>query len=81
MAVLHVKLISAGGVLLDTQADALRLQAEDGSFGVLPGHAPALARLAAGPVRCRSGSEVTEVVIPGGVAEIRGNEVLILTDA
>lgn len=64
--------------MADAPADLVRLQASDGSFGIMPGHAPAAALLPAGTVFWRDGKTEETISIPGGVFEIRDNVITIL---
>jgi len=59
---------------------ALRLLAEDGWWGVLPGHEPARARVLDGPLRCTtSAGETRWLASEGGVAIIDRDQLRILT--
>ena len=46
---LTLRLVTPHGALLDVACDEVRAPGPEGSFGVLPGHAPFAATLDAGP--------------------------------
>jgi F-type H+-transporting ATPase subunit epsilon len=46
---------------------------------VFPSHAPLLIRIPAAPVRYRQGNRTFYLAVGGGFAEIRANEVLVVT--
>ncbi len=78
MSKLMLFITGPGGSMLDAPADLVRLEASDGSFGIMPGHAPAAALLPAGTVFWRDGKTEKTVSIPGGVFEVRDNVITIL---
>jgi F-type H+-transporting ATPase subunit epsilon len=53
----------------------------EGSFGVLPGHAPFLTTLGVGIVTYRIGRDEQRLAIAGGFAEVRNDKVIILADS
>ena len=80
MSALRLFLTGPGGTVLDARADVVRMEAADGSFGVMPGHAPAAALLPAGTVSWRDGTKEQTLSIPGGICEIRDNVITILLE-
>ena len=64
--------------IVHDEVDELQLPGEQGSFGVLPGHAPMLAALATGMMWSRKGTEKTYAFIAGGFAEVLPDRVSIL---
>ncbi len=78
MKQLRLFLTGPEGTVLDAPADLVRMEASDGSFGVMPGHAPAAALLPAGTVFWREGSREQTISIAGGICEIRDNVITIL---
>jgi F-type H+-transporting ATPase subunit epsilon len=58
--------------------DEVELPGEEGFFAVLPGHAPLLAALKAGPIWYRSGSEKHYAFLSGGFAEVTADRVSVL---
>jgi len=63
------------------QADEVVLPGSEGSFGVLPGHAPFLATLGIGEGMYRVGREEHHLAIVGGFAEVRNDKVIVLADS
>ncbi|MBI4246765.1 MAG: F0F1 ATP synthase subunit epsilon [Candidatus Rokubacteria bacterium] len=53
----------------------------EGSFGVLPGHAPFLTTLGVGELTYRRGREEYHLAVNGGFAEVRSDKVIVLADA
>jgi F-type H+-transporting ATPase subunit epsilon len=64
--------------IVHEEVDELQLPGEEGSFGVLPGHAPLLAALATGEMWYRKGTERHYAFIDGGFAEVLPDQVSIL---
>ena len=62
-------------------ADEVVLPGSEGSFGILPGHAPFLTTLGIGQGMYRVGREEYYLVIVGGFAEVRNDKVIVLADA
>jgi F-type H+-transporting ATPase subunit epsilon len=58
--------------------DEVELPGEEGFFGVLPGHAPLLAALKAGPIWYRTGAEKHYGFISSGFAEVTADHVTVL---
>ena len=65
--------------VLDETADFVALPMYDGELGVLPGRAPLIGRLGYGELRIRRGGVVERYYVDGGFAQIRMNEVTVLT--
>jgi F-type H+-transporting ATPase subunit epsilon len=64
--------------LVQEQVDEVQIPGAAGYFGVLPGHAPLLAALAAGELWYRKGQEKTYLSIAFGFAEVLPERVTIL---
>ena len=77
---MKLTVVSAEGVVLQTEASYVCLPAEDGEAGILTGHAPLLAALKAGKVKYDSetGGARKTADIPGGMAEVKDDEVTII---
>lgn len=78
----RLEVISPERVLLDTRARSLSLMTEDGSIGVLYGHAP----LVASVVPCAMTLDAvdggrTALAIGEGFIEVTGEEVRVLVDS
>jgi F-type H+-transporting ATPase subunit epsilon len=78
MQMLRLKVISAQGVLLDVQAEHVSLPAEDGSIGILKGHAPMIVSLKNGQIKYRTESGEERLEIDRGIAEIKDNCVAVI---
>jgi len=64
--------------LVHQDVDEVELPGEMGHFGVLPGHAPMLAALTAGPMWYRVGTERHYAFVDRGFAEVLPTRVSIL---
>ena len=60
------------------EVDEIVLPGSEGSFGVLPGHAPLLASLGIGELVYRSGSETSRLAVSGGFVEVLPDRVSVL---
>ena len=66
--------------LVDTEVDSVEAPGSEGEFGVLPGHEPLLAPLAAGELRYKVGGSTQTLEIKGGFAEVTSDAVTVLAD-
>lgn len=66
--------------VLDKEVDFVALPAYDGERGVLPGHAPYLAKLNFGVLRYKDGSKQDTFAIMGGIAQIEHNNVSVFAE-
>ena len=69
MAKLHLQVVTAERVTYDGEADIVVAPGSEGEFGILPMHAPLLAKLKVGTLRARNGDE--EVVMALGLVMAR----------
>ena len=76
---LHCVVVTPERALLDETADFVALPMYDGELGILPGRAPLIGRLGCGELRIRRGGAVERYYVDGGFAEVRQNEVTVLT--
>jgi F-type H+-transporting ATPase subunit epsilon len=81
MATLTLRVITPERIALDQQVDAVRLEALDGSLGVLPRHAPMVAALDIGFIRYKVGGQESVMVSSGGFAEVHGDTLRVVTQA
>ncbi len=65
--------------VLDQAADFVALPMYDGELGVLPGRAPLIGRLGSGELRLRHGNTSDRYFIDGGFAQVRNDQVTVLT--
>jgi F-type H+-transporting ATPase subunit epsilon len=66
--------------LVAESVDEVVLPGSQGSFGVLPGHAPLLTDLDIGPLTYRRGSERRELAVAGGFVEVLPDRVTVLAE-
>ncbi|MDH3283412.1 MAG: F0F1 ATP synthase subunit epsilon [Acidobacteriota bacterium] len=66
--------------VLAREVDEVILPGAEGSFGVLPGHAPFLASLTPGVAECRVGSKSEYMAISSGFAEVLAGRVIVLAE-
>ena len=75
---LRLEFVTPAQVIANDEVDEVQLPGEEGSFGVLPGHAPMLAALTTGMMWSRKGAEKTYAFIAAGFAEVLPDRVSIL---
>jgi F-type H+-transporting ATPase subunit epsilon len=78
-ATLQCIVVTPERAVLDQAVDFVALPMYDGELGVLPGRAPLIGRLGAGELRLRHGSRSDRYFIDGGFAQVRDNQVTVLT--
>jgi F-type H+-transporting ATPase subunit epsilon len=77
----QLSVVTPARPVVDCAVDSLVAPGAEGEFGVLPGHEPFLAPLAAGTLRFESGGRTQSLKITGGFAEVTATRVTILADA
>ena len=79
---LHVDIVSAEQSIFSGAAEMVIAPGEGGELGILPEHAPLLARVKPGTVRIISGGGAEEEVIyvSGGLMEVQPDRVTVLAD-
>ena len=77
---LHVDIVSAEQEIYSGTAEMVFAPLSTGEVGVLPRHAPLIARMKAGEVRVRTGSEELQFYVSGGVLEVQPHVVTVLAD-
>jgi F-type H+-transporting ATPase subunit epsilon len=75
---LTLEIVTPDRPLVSELVDELQLPGADGYFGVLPDHAPLLARLQVGELWYRIGQERRYLAIAFGFAEVQGDRVTVL---
>lgn len=79
--VLNIRILTAEKVICSTTVDQLILPTLTGLVGILDGHASLITGLeAAGLLRIKVDKTWTPILLFGGIAEIEGNKVTILTN-
>ena len=70
---LHVEVITPEKKVLSEDVDFIASPAVDGEVGILPGHAPLLARLGMGVMRFKKGDKTEYLALTGGFLEVRSH--------
>ncbi len=81
MATLTLRVITPDRIALDQQVDSVRLEALDGSLGVLPRHAPMVAALDTGLIRWKTAGRESVLFAAGGFAEMHDDTLRVVTQA
>lgn len=77
---LELTIVTPEQRVLSVQADEVRLPGVVGSFGVLPGHTPLVAALAAGELIYLSGGTAHRYAVGEGFAEVSDDRVRVLVE-
>jgi F-type H+-transporting ATPase subunit epsilon len=77
---LQLEIATPDRLVLSESVDEVVLPSVEGSMGVLPGHAPLLARLDAGEVSYRIGNVRKYLAVSGGFAEVLRTRVDVLAE-
>jgi len=77
---MHIDIVSAEEEIYSGTCEMVFAPLETGEVGVMPRHAPLLARMKPGEVRVRKGSEEQMFVVSGGLLEIQPHVVTVLAD-
>lgn len=77
---LHVDIVSAEREIHSGEADMVFAPLAMGEVGILPRHAPLLARMKPGEVRVRSNGEDQFFYVSGGLLEVQPHVVTVLAD-
>lgn len=76
---IHFEVVSADGIVFECMANYVSAPLADGTAGFLAGHAPVLAALTEGVIKCCMGENDCEyIAVSGGVLSIANNELSIL---
>lgn len=83
---LRLEVITPDETVVATEAESVRVRLPDGWWGVLPGHAPFIARVVAGMLDYRRADETRYVALSQGTVEVQKrpgelDRVLVLTAA
>jgi len=77
---LHVDIVSAEKEIYSGRAEMVFAPLVTGEVGVLPRHAPLLARMKPGEVRVRTETEELHFYVSGGLFEVQAHVVTVLAD-
>ena len=79
---LQLRVVTPDRVVFDRKVKAVSFMGTDGSYGVLPGHAPLMTATRPGIVKITLESgQVEELLVTDGFAEMRGTVLSLVTDA
>lgn len=77
----QVSVVTPEGAVLEQQARSATFPAYDGEMGILPNHAPLLAKLGIGVLRVVAATgETHRLYVDGGFAQVADNKVSLLTE-
>lgn len=78
---LHVDIVSAEQSIFSGAAEMVVAPGEGGELGIMPEHAPLLARIKPGTVRIlNAGAEEEVIYVSGGLMEVQPDRVTVLAD-
>ncbi len=75
-----LKIITPERIVLEQEVDMVVARGIAGEFSVMPGHEPLVAALAIDVVRFSHNNEEQIAAVMGGLLEVRGSEVTVLSD-
>jgi F-type H+-transporting ATPase subunit epsilon len=78
---LTLRVITPDRIVLDTQAETVRVPAVDGSMGFLPRHANLVAALDVGLLSWREAGKDQTLFLSGGFVEVRQDTVRVVSEA
>lgn len=76
---LNIRVIPPDGIKWDTTAEGVVLPSLTGQLGILTGHASLITSLEIGILRIKVNSKWTPIIVLGGFAIIKNDEVIVLT--
>lgn len=75
---MQVQVVTPDASYFDGKAESCVLPAFDGEIGILPGHAPLIARMGHGVAVVTQSGKTTRVAIYGGFLKVQDDEVVVL---
>ncbi len=78
---IHVDIVSAEKEIYSGTAEMVFAPLATGEVGILPRHAPLIARMKPGEVRVKTASDELAFYVSGGVLEVQPHVVTVLADA
>ena len=76
---LTCSIVTPEKAVFETEADAVTVYAFDGEVGIMPGHAPLVAKVGLGQVTVFIGNEERKLVVDGGFLQVNDDKVTVLT--
>ncbi len=77
---IHIDIVSAEKEIYSGAAEMVLAPLVTGEVGILPRHAPLIARLKPGEVRVKTATEEISFYVSGGILEIQPHVVTVLAD-
>nr|YP_009394346.1 ATP synthase CF1 subunit epsilon [Leptosiphonia brodiei]ARW62908.1 ATP synthase CF1 subunit epsilon [Leptosiphonia brodiei] len=77
---LKIRVIAPDKIVWDAEAEEIILPSSTGQLGILTGHIPLLTALDIGVMRVRIEKEWKPIILLGGFAEIKNNDITILVN-
>jgi len=78
---LHLEVITPERRVYEDDVDMVVAPASEGYVGILPHHAPLFTTLGPGEIRVKKAGVEQTLVVFGGFIDVRGDRVVVLTDA
>ena len=78
---IRLEIVTPERQVLTDEVDMVIAPASEGYVGILPHHAPLLTTLAPGELRIKKGGLETALAVFGGFMDVRGDRVIVLTEA
>lgn len=75
---LDLEIVTPDRAVVHEEVDEVQLPGVEGNLGILPGHTPLLTRLRVGQAWYRKGTEIVNLAIADGVAEVLPDKVRLL---
>ena len=75
---LDLEIVTPDRAVVHEEVDEVQLPGAEGNLGILPGHTPLLTRLRVGPAWYRKGTEIVNLAIANGIAEVLPDKVRLL---
>ncbi|MCL2548833.1 MAG: ATP synthase F1 subunit epsilon [Symbiobacteriaceae bacterium] len=77
---IHLKIVTPTEVKIDEKVDMVVMRCVDGAMGILPGHMPLSTALDYGIARIMNKDGERRIAVFGGIAQIKNDELVILTN-
>lgn len=79
---MRLRVVTPDSVVVDDEVRSVRFTGVDGSYGILPGHAPLMTATEPGPLGIRYPDDREEaLVVTDGFAEVRNNVLTVVCEA
>ncbi len=81
MALIHLEIVTPGRIVFDEEVKSFTAPGIEGSFQILPNHAPFITTIIPGQVKLLTRSEDTNYyVTSGGTVEVHDNKITMLAE-